>query len=207
MVEIIAAAVFFGSVAGMGMLLSKKMPQARQSLEIAGDTPAAGFLGGCKVWLLERIKRHPRFKDFNWIDFAQKQLLKVKVVVMKTENKINDYTQKLKSRAEQQQKTKDSQIDEYWRDLKTIIRAKKPRFDQKNSGQKPAETKIGGESQNSAKAPFENYFRRVEPAAEPAPLEVGRAASNDQSASRQNRQAGRKKQPAKKKRFGDPFRW
>jgi hypothetical protein len=212
MVELISAVIFVGSVAGVGTLIARKMPQAMHAVEIRQDLKLAGFVQGLKKWLEAKIKQYPRFKDFSWIDFAQKQLLKSRVLVMKAENKINEYMLKLRSHAEEQKKTKDAQSDNYWHDLRTIVKTKKPFTAQKTA--KPSEIEpepLSGEEADpaggtvyraeEAAAEIEMFAKRVD-----EPLNV-RVVMPEQVSSEIQNLRSKKKHNSKKKRYKDPFRW
>jgi len=62
-------------------------------------------------------------KDFSWIDFSQKQLLKIRVAVLKIDNKINEIAGKLRQRAEKKRQEEQIAGDNYWQDLKNVVKA------------------------------------------------------------------------------------
>ena len=83
MIEIIASVVFIGGIAGAGSIIARRMPQAVKTLEADRAVFPVGVFAGIKNWIVDRIKRRSSMKDFSWIDFSQKQLLKEPVEVLK----------------------------------------------------------------------------------------------------------------------------
>ncbi|NCB64435.1 MAG: hypothetical protein EOM52_12750, partial [Clostridia bacterium] len=107
----------------------------------------AGVFSGLKNWIVGRIKRRSSMKDFSWIDFSQKQLLKIRVAVLKIDNKINEIAGKLRQRAEKKRQEEQIAGDNYWQDLKNVVKA-----GQSASGKKaksPAAEFRGEDSHNS----------------------------------------------------------
>jgi len=122
MVEAIVAVIFVGSVAGMAMLAVRRMPTAKQASERSADFKLANIISGLKGWIEARIKKMPYFKNFSWIDFLQKYLMKAKLLILKAENKVNDYILRLRKRAEAKSSQEEARLDNYWHDLKTIVK-------------------------------------------------------------------------------------
>ena len=96
-------------VAGTATILARKMPVARRTAVTSIELNAANFSQAAKGWCAARIKKMPYFRDFNWMDFLQKMLMRGRVLVLKTENKINDYMLRLRQKAETE-KQKDGQV-------------------------------------------------------------------------------------------------
>jgi len=122
MVEAIVAVIFVGSVAGMAALVVRRMPTAKQASERSADFRLANIVPGLKSWVEVRIKRMPYLKDFSWLDFLQKHLMKAKLLILKAENKVNDYIVRLRRRAEAKSAQEETRLDNYWHDLKTIVK-------------------------------------------------------------------------------------
>jgi hypothetical protein len=201
MIEIIASIVFLGGVAGAAVIFGRKMPAARKAVETSPEAKLAGLGVSMKNWLASKIKQSPRFKDFNWIDFAQKRLLKIRVVVLKTENKINDYMVKLRHHADEQKKKEEVLLDNYWRDLKTIIKTKKSLPEKKGSKRTAQELQAAG------KDPFQVGEMIEAEAHEVAKAEprIGRVVMPEQIAPKISNK--KKKHNHQKRHFKDPFSW
>jgi len=195
MVEIIASIVFVGSVAGAGSILVRKMPQAIKSVEAAESSDRFGWRVGF-AWLLAKIKQSPRLKDFSWLDFLQKRLLKIRVAVLKIDNKINEFAAKLRQRAEKQRHQGQAPADDYWRDLRTIIKTKQlPAGARKTKiVDNPADPEIVAVSQSPVEAGA---------VGEDAPM-IKRSVTPEQSVAAVK---GKKKRTSRKKKSGDPFAW
>jgi len=122
MVEIIASVALIGGIAGAGSIIARKMPQAVKSLAADRAAFPAGVFAGAKNWIVDRIKRRSSMKDFSWIDFSQKQLLKIRVAVLKVDNKINEVAGKLRQRAEKKRQEEQVAGDNYWQNLKNVVK-------------------------------------------------------------------------------------
>jgi hypothetical protein len=190
MVEIIASLVLVGSIAGAGSILVRKMPRAIKTLEIEESSGRFGWRAGF-AWLSAKIRQNPRLKDFSWLDFLQKKLLKIRVAVLKVDNKINDFAAKLRQRAEKEQRKDggEATADNYWRDLKTIVKNKQSLSAAKKH--KIATIAAGADGQ-------------VERADEDA-LPVKRVVTPEQTTAKVGRT--KKRRLNRKKKTGDPFAW
>lgn len=199
MVELIASIVFIGSLAGVGMIAARKMPQAMREAQLSPEAKLLNFRDAAKNWFADRLKNNRYLKDFSWIDFVQKRLLKVRVVVMKAENKINDYTVKLRERAEDQKKKEEALLDNYWRDLKTIVKTKKPAY-KRNARTSAVELEAAPEEEAAAtgEAAMDLTLAKPEPM-------IGRVVMPEQAQPRESR--NKKKHNSKKKKSKDPFKW
>jgi len=179
---------------GLAFMIAKKMPEARRA-QIAGDDKFAGFFYSFKKTISDRIKKNPRFKDFSWLDVAQKLLLKGRVVALKAENKINEYIMKLRQRAENQQNKDAAMLDNYWHDLKSMVKAKK-NFNAVTI--EPRDAEIARE--NTSASDEDLVARQSIESAAPAV----KTAFPEQLTARSSRQ---KKRHQRKKKVNDPFRW
>ena len=144
MVEIIASIALIGGIAGAGSIIARKMPQAVKTLEAERAAFPAGVFSGLKNWIVGRIKRRSSVKDFSWIDFSQKQLLKIRVAVLKIDNKINEIAGKLRQRAEKKRQEEQIAGDNYWQDLKSVVKAGQSSIAKKA---RPSAAIGGGETQ------------------------------------------------------------
>ncbi len=187
-IEIISLIVLTGSLAGLFAFVAKKMRIAEQVAVKPGDIDLAGLGKTARNWLEAKVKTAPGIRDFSWMNFVQKILLKGRVMTLKAENKINDYMVKLRQRAEEQQKKEEALLDNYWRDLKTIVKTKKPlyRRDAKTSVvELDPETKTGPAAGTATAVTVKTAL--------PEPLPKS--------------PQHKKKHHAKKKKYRDPFQW
>jgi hypothetical protein len=199
MVEIIASILFLGSTIGAIAFVAKRMPAAHELPDLAGGMQSVGFFGAAGGWIGAKIKENPYLKDFSWIDFVQKQLLKTRVVVMKAENKINDYMVKLRKRAEDQKIKEEAPLDNYWHDLKTMVKTRKPvsakdnRAVAEENGTLDIQEQVSIKTETSAHKISESGVRVV------LPEDVDERPAHHH---KKKRSTG-----SKKKRFRDPFSW
>ena len=108
MFEIIALIILICSLAGIGILLFKKIPLL---LELP-ETAAVQF-----NWkeLLIKIKNLLPFRDLSFEIFLQKTLSKIRILTLKTDSKTSNWLQKLREKA---QKKKFGEDDNYWEKVK-----------------------------------------------------------------------------------------
>ena len=175
MIEIIASIVLFGSIAGLFAVIYRKMPALKQIPKESGVSARADFWTKLKSWSVLSFKKIPYFRNFSWLDFLQKILLKGKLLVLKTENKLNEYMLKLRQRAENQ---KQALPDNYWHDIKTTVKTKKP-LDQD-------EQVVAAGAANAA---------------------LPDNSALPESEMEKNEIHSKKKHFHKKRRFRDPFKW
>lgn len=114
MIELIAGIVFLGSIFGMGFILVKKMPVLVSLPEVSEGIVRENFI----LRLKGRIKNLPFIKSFSLELFLQKTLSKIRVLILKLENKIANLLQKLRKKS-QENKTKEN--DNYWTKVKSSI--------------------------------------------------------------------------------------
>jgi hypothetical protein len=201
MVELIASILFIGSTAGVVAIAAKKMPALSQLPE-KSDAKAAGFFGPVGKWLEFKVKSHPKLKDLSWIDLAQKALIKGRLAALKTENKINEYMVKLRQRAENQQKEKEALLDNYWHDLKTIVKTKKI------AGMKnPKAAAEHFTSAESAAAETVSVADQVMITELPADDEGVKTVFPEDISQKHQHQKKKKHTGPKKRRLRDPFSW
>ncbi len=189
MIEIIASIVFFGSIGGAGIIIARKMPQAMRIADSRREFAPASLFLDAKKWIAGKMEQSERFKDFSWPNLAQKQLLKARVVVLKAENKINDYMARLRDHSNGRHEDGQAAADKYWYGIKNIIKTKQ------EFAKKPAEAKAV--EIKSAKIGL----------SEPAGVEsiAVKTVFPEKKAAKSTRP--KRKRSAKKKKTADPFAW
>jgi hypothetical protein len=112
MVEIISIVILALSLAGLVVVLWKKLPALAKLPE-----PEINFQELVAQELKEGIKKIPVVKKFSYELYLQKLLSKVRVLTMKTENKTGNWLEILRKRT-----NKNNSVDEgknqYWDELK-----------------------------------------------------------------------------------------
>jgi len=108
MFEPIVLIILICSLAGMGVIIFRKMPLL---LELPETVPAQFD------WkeLLIKIRNLLPFKNFPPEIFLQKILSKIRILTLKTDNKTSNWLQKLREKA---QKKKFGEDDNYWQKIK-----------------------------------------------------------------------------------------
>ena len=110
MVELISFIVLLLSLAGMAVILWRKMPVLSKLPEPTGDL---------RKFLAEKIKegtkKIPMVKDFSYELYLQKMLSRIRVLTMKTENKTGSWLERLRQKKNQKDRTNN---DNYWDNLK-----------------------------------------------------------------------------------------
>lgn len=206
MIEIILLSVFIISIAGTAAILLRKMPLAQKTAAASLELNSVNLGQAAKGWCLARIKKMPYLRDFDWMEFAQKILMRGRVAVLKAENKINDYMIKLRQKAEAEQKKDGQVLDNYWHDLKTMVKAKK-------LGNYQAVNEAVTESAGlkvKAVYPQETKGQAIlttvenNDVLEPA---ISRVAMPDAVSQKNVPHFNKRKRFAKKKKVKDPFKW
>jgi len=109
--EIIATTILVGSLLGIGIVILRKIPV----LVELPKTPAEFNLKENLLKLKEKISTLHPFKYFSDKIFLQKILSKIRILTLKTENKTDNWLQKLR---EKSQKKKFEENDNYWEEVK-----------------------------------------------------------------------------------------
>ena len=109
--ELVAIIILFGSFLGMGAIISRKIPVLVELPEV----PARDSWKDTLSKLKEKIKTLNPFKSFSYEIFLQKFLSKIRILSLKSENKIGGLLQKLR---EKSQKKKNLENDNYWQEIK-----------------------------------------------------------------------------------------
>ena len=108
MTELIAAIILIGSALGMFVILFRKIP-ILVGLPKTAERPLLNDLWQKSK---ERIKNLPQLKSFSSEIFIQKVLSRIRVLTLRIENKIANYLQKLREKAQKKNE------DNYWQELK-----------------------------------------------------------------------------------------
>lgn len=117
MAEILATIIFFGSLFGIGTILFRKIPL----LVELPETQKKFSFKKAVLNFKEKIKTLNPFKDFSGEIFLQKILSKIRILALRSENKIANWLQGLRERA---QKKKRKENDNYWSELKKKTKKK-----------------------------------------------------------------------------------
>jgi len=110
MVELISFIVLLLSLAGMAVILWRKMPVLSKLPEPSGD-----FRRFFAEKIKEGTKKMPVVKNFSYELYLQKMLSKIRVLTMKTENKTGSWLERLRQKKNQKDRTNN---DNYWDNLK-----------------------------------------------------------------------------------------
>jgi len=117
MVELIGILILIGSIAGIGVIVFRKIPVLVKLPEVS---PSTSFKPLVKN-LYREIKNIPGLRSFSSEIFLQKTLSKIRILSLKTDNKTSSWLQKLKERS---QKKKTDENDNYWQELKKTTKHK-----------------------------------------------------------------------------------
>jgi len=111
MITLIASVILVCSLIGMGIIAFGKIPILVE-LSVSQEPIKKEKIIS---WLKKKVEDREFLKDFSYETFLHKSLFKIKILVLKTENKISTLLQKLK---EKQQKRKIVGEDNYWEEIK-----------------------------------------------------------------------------------------
>jgi hypothetical protein len=109
MLELIATIILFGSLAGMGIIIFRKIPVLVQLTEVL---PEKRESMGLK--LKEGIKNFNPLKNFSYEVFLQKILSKIRILSLRTENKTYNWLKRLRMRA----KIRKNLDADYWEEIR-----------------------------------------------------------------------------------------
>lgn len=206
MIEIILVSLFGIGIAGAVSILIRRMPFAQRTAAIPGSAEAVNLGQAAKNLCVAGIKKVPFFRDFSWLDFVQKMLMRGRVMVLKAENKINEYMTKLRQKAEVERAKDGEVLDNYWHDLKSMVKAKNPIMHQdRAAGQNATLDGEGKLEQVDVRAAITQAQAQIET----VQLSVAKVAlpEETQKAHNQNQSQTYKKRGARKRKFKDPFQW
>jgi len=108
--ELISIVIFILSLAGMAVILWRKIPALCKLPE-----REFAFYNSLTVKIGKGIKRIPVVKNFSYDLYLQKTLSKVRVLTMKTENKTGHWLERLRQKNSKKNQTNN---DDYWDTLK-----------------------------------------------------------------------------------------
>jgi len=108
MIGLIATTILIGSALGMFVILFRKIP----ILVGLPKTIEKPLLADWWQKLKENIKNLPPLKSLSSEIFIQKVLSKTRILTLRIENKIANYLQKLREKAQKKNE------DNYWQELK-----------------------------------------------------------------------------------------
>lgn len=116
MANLIALIILFSSFLGIVTIVFRKIPILLTFPETEIEKKE-----GLVLKLKKEIKRLNPFKDFSFEIFLQKSLLKIRILVLKIDNKTFSWLQKLR---EKYQRKKIKEDDNYWKKIKKMIKNK-----------------------------------------------------------------------------------
>ncbi len=112
MLELIALIILLGSMAGIAIIIFRKMPV----LSSLPESPeSVGFIARLK----KKASRLNPLKNFSYEIFLQKVLTKLRILSLKADNKTFNWLQALRKR---QQKNGIVKKDNYWEKIKKEIK-------------------------------------------------------------------------------------
>lgn len=110
MIELISKIILMGSIFGMGLILFQKIPVlVKLPSEIQKDEQPLFSV------LINKIKFHRSIKDISLENVLQKILFRIRILILKMENKISFWLQKLRKKSQKKKAIKD---DNYWQELR-----------------------------------------------------------------------------------------
>ncbi|MFH1582491.1 MAG: hypothetical protein ABIA08_01895 [bacterium] len=112
MLEIIFAVIFFISFLGMGIIIYRKLPELVNLPE--KSLASLGF-----KQMISELKESKSGSTASIELVLQKVLSRVRIVILKSDNKTSNWLQSLRQRS---QKNKFSENDTYWKDVKKMTR-------------------------------------------------------------------------------------
>ncbi|MEK7503846.1 MAG: hypothetical protein AAB577_02590 [Patescibacteria group bacterium] len=110
MFALISIIVFFLSLAGMAVILWRKIPALYKLPE-----REFAFYNSLTVKIGKGMKKIPVVKNFSYDLYLQKTLSKIRVLTMKTENKTGHWLERLRQKNSKKNETRN---DSYWDALK-----------------------------------------------------------------------------------------
>ncbi len=114
--EIISLALLVLSLAGLGVLVSRKIPE----LAVMPEPQGIFLKEETKIKIKEKAKEVLKNRSNSFEKFLQKFLSKTRILSLKAENKLSDWLRRLRERSMERTK----EIDNYWKEIKTSIKKK-----------------------------------------------------------------------------------
>jgi len=109
MIELIAIVILLGSIAGMGVIVWRKMPVLVGLPEVLPEKSEP-----LSLKLKKKIKELNPFKNFSYEVFLQKLISKIRILSLKTDSQTFNWLQKLRRKTRQ----KKLENDNYWEEVK-----------------------------------------------------------------------------------------
>ncbi len=110
--EVVAVITLFGSLFGIGVILTRKIPILMELPEVIEKS----FIKDLWQKLKEKIKNIFCSKSFSFEIFLQKILSKVRILSLRADNKTANWLQKLRERSRKKKPNKKN--DNYWAEIK-----------------------------------------------------------------------------------------
>ena len=108
MLELVLLIFFLSSLAGLAVLVLKKIPSL-------ANLPASAPREPLLVRLKNKVKNLPGSETFNYELYLQKILSRIRILTLKTEQKTGHWLEQLRQKSSQRQI---SRKDDYWEELK-----------------------------------------------------------------------------------------
>ncbi len=116
MAEVIATIVLFGSMIGLGTIFFRK-------IDVLVDLPVVqeGYQEDLSVKLKNKFQKMSPIKSFDFINFKRKLFSRIRIFILKAENKISRYLEKLHQKEKEKNNSPFSdQQENYWQNVKKI---------------------------------------------------------------------------------------
>ena len=110
MIELILTVLLVGSLAGIGVILYRKIP-----LLVKLPGIPLNWQSDFLLKIKKGVKRLPGAETLNYELYLQKVLSRVRVLTLKTENKTSNWLERLRQKNNQKNNRKP---DNYWEELK-----------------------------------------------------------------------------------------
>jgi len=110
MFEIIFIFTLIASLAGMAVILYRRMPDLIKVKEPSGDLRVAAVLR-----IKEAVRRIPMVSDFSYELYLQKILSRIRILTLKTDSKTSGWLERLRQKQSQENGNGN---DKYWEELK-----------------------------------------------------------------------------------------
>ena len=117
MATLIAGIIFISSLLGMGTILFQKVPLLIELPEVSDKEKKENLV----LRLKKKIQRIRFFQNFSYERFLQKMLSKIRILILRTDNKTSLWLQKLR---EKSKKKKIIEEDNYWDEIKNSTNSK-----------------------------------------------------------------------------------
>ena len=111
--ELIAIVIFIVSCLGLFFIILKKIPRLLELPEMLSVARVEDEKFFSEIG--KNIKNFPVFKDFSFNVFLQKTLSRMRILVLKIDNKTFNWLQRLR---EKSQKKKFGENENYWKDIR-----------------------------------------------------------------------------------------